>query len=472
MAYVQADRVQETTTTIGTGTVTLAGAVTGYRTFASQMVNGDTCYYVIVDPATGAWETGIGTWGTGGTLARTTLLDSSTGSAVSFAAGSKYVLMAQPAKGALIMPAATSSQPSAIVTPGSAPSSPANGHMWLTAAGLWMYYGGNTYGPFLAPTSGVTTLEYNAGSPALVLQNLSTAGYAPALIRLGRRGAGDTATPNGSAVGEFRFEIKDSTNAYQLAATIGCSIGTNAAGGAPTDLTFATSQGAAGLANALTLGSDQRAVFFGTIMPMTGTTSKAPIDFASGSLLTTPSAGAMEYDGTTLAFTPNSSSGRTNASGAWEYRLSSDRTLSNGTSVQSIFNVGLTLPIGTYRVEMFIMLGTGSTSCVINAGVGGTATWTATDFTWRSSYFNRAAQTPTGTLDKWNDTLTNGTMQAVSVAAGLANRQWDWRGTVTTSGAGTFIPQMSFSAAPGGTNVVKKGSWVRITPMPNSGAWA
>ncbi len=102
MAYVQADRVQETTTTIGTGAVTLAGAVTGYRTFGSQMANGDTCFYLIVDPATGAWETGVGTWSTGGSLARTTVLDNSAGtapSAVSFAAGTKNVMMTQPAKG-------------------------------------------------------------------------------------------------------------------------------------------------------------------------------------------------------------------------------------------------------------------------------------------------------------------------------------------------------------------------------------
>lgn len=82
MALVLANRVQETSTTTGTGTLTLAGAVLGFQTFAAGIGSGNTCYYAITS-TTGAWEVGIGTVGTG-TLARTTLLSSSTGSLVSF----------------------------------------------------------------------------------------------------------------------------------------------------------------------------------------------------------------------------------------------------------------------------------------------------------------------------------------------------------------------------------------------------
>ena len=82
MPLVLANRVQETSTTTGTGTLTLDGAVLGYQTFAAGIGSGNTCYYAITS-STGAWEVGIGTVGTG-TLARTTLLSSSTGSLVSF----------------------------------------------------------------------------------------------------------------------------------------------------------------------------------------------------------------------------------------------------------------------------------------------------------------------------------------------------------------------------------------------------
>jgi hypothetical protein len=82
MALVLSNRVQETSTTTGTGTLTLAGAVLGYQTFAAGIGSGNTCYYAITS-STGAWEVGVGTVGTG-TLARTTLLSSSTGSLVSF----------------------------------------------------------------------------------------------------------------------------------------------------------------------------------------------------------------------------------------------------------------------------------------------------------------------------------------------------------------------------------------------------
>ena len=48
MAFAIADRVQETTTTTGTGTVVLAGAVTGYQSFA-VIGNNNTTYYTIAD---------------------------------------------------------------------------------------------------------------------------------------------------------------------------------------------------------------------------------------------------------------------------------------------------------------------------------------------------------------------------------------------------------------------------------------
>jgi len=99
MALVVKDRVRETSTTTGTGALTLAGAVTGFQTFSSAIGNTNTTYYTITNGA--EWETGIGTVGAG-TLTRTTVLASSNaGSAVTFSAGTKDVFCTYPAGKAL-----------------------------------------------------------------------------------------------------------------------------------------------------------------------------------------------------------------------------------------------------------------------------------------------------------------------------------------------------------------------------------
>ena len=98
MALVLKDRVQETTTTTGTGTLTLGGAVTGYQSF-SAIGNANTTYYAIYASGGSEWEVGIGTYtASGTTLSRDTVLSSSnSGSLVSFSAGTKNVWCDYPA---------------------------------------------------------------------------------------------------------------------------------------------------------------------------------------------------------------------------------------------------------------------------------------------------------------------------------------------------------------------------------------
>ena len=81
MALVINDRVKETSTTTGTGTLNLAGAVTGFVTFVSGIGNSNTTYYAIFEQGTNNFEIGIGTVtdATPDTLARTTVLNNSLG---------------------------------------------------------------------------------------------------------------------------------------------------------------------------------------------------------------------------------------------------------------------------------------------------------------------------------------------------------------------------------------------------------
>ena len=109
MALVLADRVRETSLSVGTGTITLAGAYPGFQSFTTGIGTGNTTYYTIANLALGEWEVGLGTYTAAGTtLARTTVLSSSTGgSLINFSAGTKDVFVTQPAARAVYLDTAT-----------------------------------------------------------------------------------------------------------------------------------------------------------------------------------------------------------------------------------------------------------------------------------------------------------------------------------------------------------------------------
>ena len=99
MALQIKDRVQETSTTTGTGTLNLAGAVDGFQTFVAGVGDDNTTYYAITDGNGTAWEVGIGTVtdASPDTLSRTTVLASSTGSKISLSSGTHKVFVTYPA---------------------------------------------------------------------------------------------------------------------------------------------------------------------------------------------------------------------------------------------------------------------------------------------------------------------------------------------------------------------------------------
>ena len=128
MALVLADRVKESTTTAGTGTVTLLGAAPGFQSFA-VIGNTNTTYYTIAGQTTSEWEVGIGTYTSSGTtLARTTVLSNSSGtqpSALSFSAGTKDVFVTYPSSKSINLDA--SGNATALGTPVSATLTNATG---------------------------------------------------------------------------------------------------------------------------------------------------------------------------------------------------------------------------------------------------------------------------------------------------------------------------------------------------------
>lgn len=119
MALVLADRVQETSTTSGTGTLTLAGAVPGFTSFSSAIGVGNSTFYTIYDPTSFDWEVGIGTVGSG-TLSRVTVLSNSLGTTakISLAGNSVNVFATYPAEKSVNLDASGNVSPLGTITSG------------------------------------------------------------------------------------------------------------------------------------------------------------------------------------------------------------------------------------------------------------------------------------------------------------------------------------------------------------------
>ena len=194
MPLVVKDRVKETTSTTGTGTITLSGAVSGYQSF-SVIGNGNTTFYTIVDSAVGAWEVGIGTYTSSGTtLSRTTILESSSGgTAINFAAGVKEVFCTYPAErsmyvdGTTITPATAATLP--VVSGGTgAATLTANNVLLGNGTGALQAVAPGTTGNVL--TSNGTTWTSAAGGGGSVVsypQNIQSANYTLVLSDAGKQ---------------------------------------------------------------------------------------------------------------------------------------------------------------------------------------------------------------------------------------------------------------------------------------------
>lgn len=127
MAHIYKDRVADQTVTVGTGPIVLVGLPTqiNMRTPSSVMNFGDVAYFTVVSQTAGEWETGLYTYSGNQTLARTNILDSSTGTGpINFSVGVKDVFLTQPAIVAQEADQNVTNAGTAILNFGAAPGSP------------------------------------------------------------------------------------------------------------------------------------------------------------------------------------------------------------------------------------------------------------------------------------------------------------------------------------------------------------
>lgn len=152
MAFVVKDRVRESCSAPGLGTVTLLGAVAGYVSF-SVIGNSNSTYYCISDPG-GAWEVGIGTYtASGTTLSRDTVLSNSSGTTakINFSAGTQDVFVTLPAEKSIATVATTS------------PSGLSQATMWWNSetGNFSIYYPDGSSNQFVGTMAGGLNMDYS-----------------------------------------------------------------------------------------------------------------------------------------------------------------------------------------------------------------------------------------------------------------------------------------------------------------------
>ena len=238
MAFIIADRVRESSVSTGTGNFTLAGAVTGYQTFASVMATSDTTYYTIADQGGANWEVGIGTFTSPSTLARTTILSSSnSGSVVTFGAGTKDVFISLPASKTNV-----EDQPNLIEVN----SSSAALRITQTGAGnaLVVEDSANPDStPFVVNASGQVLIGRTTapfGTTQLGIEQIGANTQAAAQDFLKNRAGATIAS--GDGVGQLRFWGYDGTSNEQVAAITAIAEGTITTGDVPGRIVFSTRQ--------------------------------------------------------------------------------------------------------------------------------------------------------------------------------------------------------------------------------------
>jgi hypothetical protein len=209
-----------------------------------------------------------------------------------------------------------------------------------------------------------------------------------------------------------------------------------------------------------------------------GTATVAPVKLTAGTNLTTAAEGALEFDGSSIYFTNNTTGGRGLVQAAAMSINTAAVTLNSDANPQSPFASGadtFTLTANkSYEFETLIYLGTGATSHTTAFSPIGSGTATVTTLWW-AYLWSAAAETISTTQSA---VICNDTSAKVLNAASTAVETTILvKGIIRCTSGGTIVPQITFSANPTGTNECKANSYFKIWPIGTNtvasiGAWA
>jgi len=187
---------------------------------------------------------------------------------------------------------------------------------------------------------------------------------------------------------------------------------------------------------------------------------------------TTPAIGSVEFDGKAFYATAQGTQ-RGIIPGAQFFRLESNLAGANVTTAQNTFGVSVTLSTSTiYAFESVIALSkaAGATSHTFSVGFGGSATVNNIGYgiIEKSNTTSFTNLSNSDTIQAFIQTVSATSMGTVASAAQFFMQ--NIKGTVSINGGGTFTPQYTLSAAPGGAYSTLAGSYFLIYPIGASGA--
>ena len=223
----------------------------------------------------------------------------------------------------------------------------------------------------------------------------------------------------------------------------------------------------AGLSNQVLISNGSSAPAWRNQYPA-GTATTPPILLASGTNMTSPSAGAIEYDGTAFYGTPITGQ-RGIIPDAQYFRVNSGVVGANVGTVQSVFGVGVTLSSGTvYAFDALYLFTKTAGVSSHSIGIGFSNTGSINNVAWKSiSAFSGAGTLPggsTATYSAINNSLTSVTATASSATAN-ASAYIAVSGTISINFGGVFTPQYTLSTTPGGAYTTAAGSYFMIYPI-------